>query len=164
MNNVSTTAIMGAFAVVIAALIASFGMNHYLANKRNTAEMVQASVKVNDKIQDDEFLKYDNMTVDGAAVIRAIKLLRNETISIQVRNGHGGYDAYIYKTTPDPFTADTTYVDVGSQISKDDNDKFYKEAKMLSLGSNRYIEQSDKYHSRVIYSRDGSISAIVFEK
>ncbi len=164
MNNISSTAIFGALAVILAGMIATFGMNYYLANKKITLNMTNTSAKVSDKIQNDRFLEYDNMNVDGASVVRAIKLLRNEDISIQVKNKNGSYDAYICKTFPDPFTADLTYVDLGFQISKDDNDRFYKEAKLSSLGSNRYIEQSDKYHSRVVYSRNGAVAAIVFEK
>lgn len=163
MNESTTHMIMLVLAIIVTGLVVSFGVIMYRENKEIAMRNADKAVAAGDSIKNDEYLKYDNLVVDGAAIIRAIKLLRGHDISIQVENASGGYDAYINDTVP-AFTGSEVYLDLGTKMTDDENEQQYKEAKLSTEGSGRYIYQSDKYHSRVVRSVTGAITTIVFEK
>ena len=87
MDNVPSSAIMAIIAIVAACLIGAFIFTTVQSQKESGNAALTKVEGMNNQLDEADLTQYDGATVTGSQVKAAIKLLKDQQVSIQVING-----------------------------------------------------------------------------
>ena len=171
MDNVPSSAVLLTISIVVTCVIASFGFLMYQSTNSVTGTVVNSHQKVEGKLENTIFTKYDGITLRGSGVIRAIKLLRDDDVAVLVENMNAAgnatdtYYSYIYNAkdseTGGDVTKSTTYAE--NTDSKDSSfTEDYEKAKFSSKNASNYIPQDQQYIGKVITNQSGAVTVVMF--
>lgn len=134
MDNVPSSAIMAIIAIVAACLIGAFIFTTVQSQKESGNAALTKVEGMNNQLDEADLTQYDGATVTGSQVKAAIKLLKDQQVSIKVVNGNNtvqynytctGADGSVEKITENKTGSDATNADSLLTVPTSKNAKGY---------------------------------------